>query len=62
MVALGATLAQMHSQDACVEARNCERDLPPDDETLIWRQTADECGDALLLRGPHTDYTLLRPA
>lgn len=62
MVALDTTLAQIHSQDSCVEANNYERDLPPDDEVLIWRRTVDEYGDALLLRGPATDYTLFRPA
>lgn len=61
MVVLDTRLAQMHSEDDCVEANNYERDLPPDDEVLIWRRTVDVYGDALLLRNPTTDYTVFRP-
>lgn len=59
---LDATLAQMHSDDACIAANDYDRDLPPDDETIIWDRTTDEYGDALLLRGPDTAFSVFRPA
>lgn len=61
-VDLDTQLAQMHSEDTCVAEYNYDRELPPDDETLIWTRTTDQYGDALLLRGPTTDVTVFRPA
>jgi hypothetical protein len=58
---LDTQLAQMHSEDTCVAEYNYDRELPPDDETLIWTRTTDEYGDALLLRSPTTEVTVFRP-
>lgn len=59
---LDTQLAQIHSEDTCVADFNYDRDLAPDDETIIWTRTTDEYGDALLLRGPTTEVTVFRPA
>ena len=59
---LDTQLAQMHSEDSCVTEYNYDKQLPPDDETLIWTRTTDEYGDVLLLRGPTTDVSVFRPA
>jgi hypothetical protein len=61
IVDLDALVAQMHSEDSCVNENNYDRQLSPDDETLIWERTTDEYGDVLLLRGPDTQYTAFRP-
>ena len=53
--------AQMHSEDTCSEASNYDKQLPPDDETLIWVRTSDEYGDVLMLRSPDTGYSVFRP-
>jgi hypothetical protein len=59
---LDTTLSQMHSEDSCVAENNYDRDLPPDDETIIWERTTDQYGDALLLRSPSSGFSVFRPA
>jgi hypothetical protein len=61
MIQLDTQTAQMHSEDTCSESGNYDRQLPADDETLIWVRTSDEYGDELMLRAPDTDYSIFRP-
>lgn len=62
LVSPDTQVSQMHSEDDCVESNNYDRELEPDDETIIWERTTDEYGEVLLLRGPTTDYSVFRPA
>jgi hypothetical protein len=59
---LDATLSQMHSEDTCVSANNYDRELAPDDETILWQRTRDEYGEVLMLRGPTSGFSAFRPA
>ncbi|MFN8619683.1 MAG: hypothetical protein U0869_02905 [Chloroflexota bacterium] len=59
---LDTTRSQMHSEDACVDANNYDRELPPDDDTIIWERTTDQYGEVLMLRGPNTAFSPFRPA
>ncbi len=61
MIQLDTQTAQMHSEDTCSESDNYDKQLPADDETLIWVRTSDEYGDVLMLRAPDTDYSIFRP-
>ena len=61
MLQLDTLSSQMHSEDTCSEDGNYDKQLPPDDETLIWVRTSDEYGEVLLLRAPDTDFSLFRP-
>jgi hypothetical protein len=61
MIQLDTQTAQMHSEDTCSESGNYDKQLPADDETLIWVRTSDEYGDELMLRAPDTDYSIFRP-
>jgi hypothetical protein len=59
---LDARTAQIHSEDSCAADGDDDRDLPPDDEVLLWHRTADEYGDVLFLRSPTSGYSAFRPS
>jgi hypothetical protein len=58
---LDAQTANVTSEDNCLQDNNYVRELPADDETIIWERSTDEFGDVLLLRGPATEFSTFRP-
>jgi hypothetical protein len=58
---LDALTASVTSEDNCLADNNYVRDLPAEDETLIWQRSTDEFGEVLLLRGPATEFSTFRP-
>jgi hypothetical protein len=58
---LDALSASVTSEDNCLQENNYVRELPADDEMLIWERSTDEFGDVLLLRGPATEFSTFRP-
>jgi hypothetical protein len=61
MLRLHTVAAQIHSEDSCSADGNYERELPPDDETLLWVRTSDEYGEVLMLRAPDSAWSVFRP-
>lgn len=53
---LHTTYARMHSEDNCNASGNYDKDIPLEEETLIYQLGTDEYGQEVLrIRGPATD-------
>jgi hypothetical protein len=61
MATLDAQTANVTSEDNCLQDNNYVRELPADDETIIWERSIDEFGEVLLLRGPEKEFSTFRP-